>query len=514
MANRYSIETIFKAVDKISAPVSRMQKKIKEMTEAGQKRIQKLSDTTWAWAKGLTAAGSIVSGAFITAAAGVGLFVTETNKANQEIMNMSKAMGVQYDTTKAMEGILGSMTMNWENFTDLIEEQANKFGELKGTGEMKKLNEALALTNLNVAKLKKMNPEQQFIAIADSLVKMKDGQKAAFIADEIWGGEGNKIIQGLRARKMTVSQVIAEYQKYNFYTKEGQKATEDFNKAISPLGKIAQSAKSQIAAMVGGAMVPYINKAVEWAAANKELIQSKIAEWAQKFADGLAWVATNMDKIIYWAKMFAYVIGVFIALTTVLKTFVLIMTAVNLVMAANPIVLVVLAVLALVAAITYVIAQFVGWEKALKIVGAAILVMTGPIGWLIGAAILLYKNWDMVSTFFKNLWSGIVQTFQSAATMIGGVIDRIMGRVTSAINTVSSFGNKVKSFLGFGGGGSTASNAAAAGATVRGPQQRAANSVSETRTTSEVTILDKTGRAAVTKGPLGSNLKLQKSGGF
>ncbi|WNO24215.1 hypothetical protein Scuro_54 [Acinetobacter phage Scuro] len=273
-----------------------------------------------------------------------------------------------------------------------------------------------------------------------------------------------------------------------------------------------QSAKSQIAAMVGGALVPYINKATEWAAANKELIQSKIAEWAKKFADGLAWVVTNMDKILYWAKMFAYVIGVFIALTTVLKTFVLVMTAVNLVMAANPIVLVVLAVLALVAAVTYVIAQFVGWEKALKIVGASILVMMGPIGWLIGAAILLYKNWGTVSTFFKNLWSGIVQTFQSAAAIIGGVIDGIMNRVTGAIDKVSGFANKVKGFFGFGG--SAGGTAAAAGTTVRGPQQRAANTVSETRSTSEVTILDQTGRARVTKGPLGNGLKLQSSGGF
>lgn len=512
MANRYSIETIFSAVDKISAPVSRMQKRIKDLTDSAKRGLTRASDLTWKWAKGLTAAGSIVSGVFVTAAAGMGLFVTETNKANQEMINMSKAMGVQYDTTKAMEGILGSMTMNWENFTDLIEEQANKFGELKGAGEMKKLNEAIALTGLNINKLKKMNPEQQFIAIADSLVKMKDGQKAAFIADEIWGGEGNKIIQGLRQRKMTVSQVIAEYQKYNFYTKEGQKATEDFNNAISPLSKMFQSAKSQIAAMVGGALVPYINKATEWAAANKELIQSKIAEWAKKFADGLAWVVTNMDKILYWAKMFAYVIGVFIALTAVLKTFVLVMTAVNLVMAANPIVLVVLAVLALVAAVTYVIAQFVGWEKALKIVGASILVMMGPIGWLIGAAILLYKNWGTVSTFFKNLWSGIVQTFQSAAAIIGGVIDGIMSRVTGAIDKVSGFANKVKGFFGFGG--SAGGTAAAAGTTVRGPQQRAANTVSETRSTSEVTILDQTGRAKVTKGPLGNGLKLQSSGGF
>lgn len=511
MANRYSIETIFKAVDKVSAPVSRMQKKIKEMTDSATRGLKKASDFTWAMSKGLLAAGTAISGAFTTAAAGVGLFITETNKANIEMINMSKAMGVQYDTVKAMDGILSSMTMNWENFTDLIEEQANKFGELKAAGKMKKLSEAIAITGLKMAKLKKMKPEQQFIAIMDALVKMKDGQKAAFVADEVWGGEGNKIVQALRARKMTMSQVIEEYQKYNFYSKEGQKATEDFNKAISPLSKIAQSAKSQLAALTGAALIPYINKAVEFAAANKELIQSKIAEWAQKFADSLAWLVLNMDKIIYYAKMFVYVIGVFILLTTILKTFVLVMTAVNLVLAMNPVVLITLAIIALVAAVSYVVAQFIGWENTLTVIQIAILALMGPVGWLAAAALFIYKNWDVLAAFFKTLWTGIVGTFEWAKSSIMSIIDSVLEKISGAISKVSEFGGKVKSFLGFGGGGS---NASAAGSTVRGPQQRAANTISETRSTSEVTIKDETNRAIVTRGPLGNGLKLQKSGGF
>ena len=508
MANRYSVETIFKAIDKISAPVSRMQKRVRDFTESASKGLKKAADVSWGISKGFIAAGSAASGAFITAAGGVALFVTETNKANAEMANMSKAMGISVDMTRAMDGVLANSTMNWENFTDQIEEMRNKFGEMKGAGEMKKLTEALDVANLKWKDLKNLSPEKQYIKIMDTLVKMKDAQKAAFVADEIFGGEGNKITGLLRARGQTMTEVIEAYQKYNFYTKEGQKASEDFNKAIAPLSQIAQSAKSQIAGMIGGALVPYIKSATDWAAANKDVIQSKIAEYAQKIADSFAWLVTNFDKVMYYVRMFAWAIGIFLSLTLVLKTFVLIMTAVNLVMAANPVVLITLAIIALIAVVAYLIDRFVGWENALKIVGAAILVAMGPIGWLIGAAVLIYKNWESVSGFFKNLWGSVVGIFQGAKDMISIYIDGIIAKVQGLISLATSLPGKIGGW--FGGGGS----AETAGAAVSSPQQRTANQISEKRNTSEVTILAPKGAVKQTKGKMGQGLTLKHSGGF
>lgn len=505
MANRYSIETIFRAVDRITAPVNRMQQRIRTFTERAQRGISRVSDVTWNLTRGLGAAGAAALGAFTTAAGGVALFVSEVNQANAEMANMSKAMGISLDATRAMDGFLSNTTMNWENFTDQIEEMRNKFGEMKGAGEMKSLNEALGVANLKWKDLKNLSPEKQYIKIMDTLVKMKDAQKAAFVADEIFGGEGNKITGLLKARGMTMSQVIEQYKRYNFYTEEAQQMSADFIKALSPMQQMVRSVKDQLAALIGGALVPYIQQATIWAEANKEVIQSKIAEYAQKIADAIVWLSTNMDKILYWSGMFAKAIGVFLALTIVLKAFVLVMTAVNLVLAMNPIVLIVLAIIALIAVVTYIISRFVGWEKALKIVGTALLVLMGPIGWLIMAGIQIYKNWDKLKAFFVNLWAGIVGTFQSAKDMIAGIIDWIMNKVTGVITAVSNIASSVKGFFGFGG------SAEAAGAAVNSPQNRIAHNISETTNRSEVTITDKTGRAQMTGNP-GRGVKLKNSG--
>lgn len=526
MANRYSIETIFKAIDKISAPVSRMQKRIRDFTDSAANGLNKASSVTLLWSKGLAAVGSAVVGSMVTAAGGIALFVTETNKANAEITNMSKAMGISADMTRAMDGVLSNSTMNWENFTDQIEEMRNKFGEMKGAGEMKKLTEALGIANLKWKDLKGLSPEKQYIKIMDALVNMKDAQKAAFVADEIFGGEGNKITGLLRARGQTMTEVIKEYQKFNFFTKEGQKASEDFNKAISPLGQISQSIKSEIAGLLGGAMIPYIESAKEWAASNKELIKADISRlvanltklfeqlvpklaagesWIGKIADAVGWLAANTEGIKTWTKYIFMALGVFLSLTVILKTLALVMAVVNLVMAANPIVLITILVVALIAVVAYLIDRFVGWGNALKIVGAAILLAMGPIGWLIGAAILIYKNWDMLSGFFKNLWSGIVGVFQGAYNMISGYIDGLINKVTGLISMATSLPGKIGNF--FKGG-----SAEAAGSAVSSPQQRTANQISESRNTSEVTIKDETGRAKMTKGKPGRGVLLQHSG--
>lgn len=125
---------------------------------------------------------------------------------------------------------------------------------------------------------------------------------------------------------------------------------------------------------------------------------------------------------------------------------------------------------------------------------------------LIGLAIAIVANWDVVGPFFKNLWAGIVEAFVSAKNWIMGIIDDIIGGATRTIEKLAEIGGKVKSF--FGGGGSTDVNVNAK--SMQG--HRAANTSHTDR--SEVTIKDETGRAAVTKGNPGRGVLLPSSGKF
>lgn len=514
MAGKYSVETIFKAVDKMSAPVSRMQARISKFTRSAKDGISKVADVSQNLISKSIRMGTVLAGAFTGAVAGLSAFLTLTSQASAEINNMSAAMGVSAVTTRAVGGVLSSAGMNWENFTDQIEEMTNKFGEMKGLGEMKAVDESLGILNLKFKDLKNLKPEEQYIRIMDAAIKMKDAQKAASAVDMLLSGEANKIVGVFRARGQTMEEAIAQYKRYSLYTDESVKATEDFNRAMGPLNTMISSGKEQLASLIGGALTPYIKKATDWAAANKKVVNKELEKWAQRLSDSLVWLVTNADKILLWAKYIGVALGAFIAFVAILRTLILVMTAVNLVMAMNPIVLIVLAVTALVAAIGFLIYKFFGLEGvltaanvALHLIGAAILVMMGPVGWLIGAAVLIWKNWETVGPFFKTLWGGIVNVFMGAYNTIGGFIDNMISKITDLISMASKVGTAVKGFFSGGGG-----NAAAAGQKVSSPQQRTARSIEEKRNTSEVTIKDQTGRAKVTKGSLGQGVRLQHTG--
>ena len=284
---------------------------------------------------------------------------------------------------------------------------------------------------------------------------------------------------------------------------------------LNSLKSAVEGVKISIFSMSSGPLADAIEKTTEWVRVNEKLIATNVGGF-------LANLINNFSNIVKWMKRIGIGLAVFFTLATILKTLALILTVVNLVMAANPIVLIILGIMALIAAIAAVIIwwdeltqAFLESGKAMDIIVAGIGFLMGPIGWLIAAAALIFKHWEPIKAFFKDLWAGVVNIFDSAIDKIMGVVDRVKGAASAIVDTISNIGGGVADFFGFGddvqtsGGGST-------GPQVVSPQERVARSIEEQRTTSsaEVTIRDESGRAEVTGGSLGPGLSLQPSGAF
>jgi TP901 family phage tail tape measure protein len=292
-----------------------------------------------------------------------------------------------------------------------------------------------------------------------------------------------------------------------------------------------EGVKISIFAMNEGPLKEVVDRMTAWVRTNKELIATKIGGFLKLLID-------NFSNIVKWGKRIGIAVGIFISLVTILKTFVLVMTAVNLVMSLNPIGLIVLAIAAAIVAIAALIfwwdeikAAMISFGQAIidKVitafnwlkevftglpgpVQAAIAVLAGPIGWLIGAASMVMDNWEPIKSFFVNLWDGVVNIFNSAAGIITGIVERITGMASTVIDTVSSFGSGVSDFFGMGDESANAQVQSAA--QIVSPQERIARNIEEKRTSAEVTISDRTGTAQVSNSTMGSSLKLQQTGGF
>lgn len=287
--------------------------------------------------------------------------------------------------------------------------------------------------------------------------------------------------------------------------------------------------------MSSGPLSDAIERTTEWVRANEEVIASNLGGWIAKIID-------NFQSIVTWVKRIAIGIGIFLAFSVVLKTFIAIMTAVNLVMALNPITLIVLGVVALTVALVAlgvylwsIRDKFIALGKAIvdKVIAgvtwlkdtflglpgpvqAAIALITGPIGMLAAAGTLITENWEGITDFFTDLWGGVTATFEGALSSITDIADKVKNVASGIVDRISSIGGGVASFFGFGDDEEEGQRSGATGPQVVSPQERTARSIEETRTSSaaEVTIRDDTGRAEVTSGFMGPGVSLQPSGGF
>lgn len=514
MAGRFAIETVFKAVDKISKPFSKMQQRVRRGTDKITDRLKRMNAPLTKFTKGLASAsksailkgGSALAGGILAGAAAM----TVLNNKMRTTVTLGQSIGASAALLENLETAIAPAGFELDNIVDLIEEMNNKLGESAGLKEITPVTESLGILGLKFKDLQKLKPEQQFKKIADAALQMEDAQKAAAAADILMGGEANKLIGILRQQGRTVDEIIAKQQKYNARTDEGRQGAVKFADQMGKTLNLIRSLADEIAGLVGGNLTPMLAKFTEFVRLNQKLIKTKILDFFEqvKIKGKAAWEWLNeegrlksigttimqLGGLIATATAFlaehgdtaAVLIAGLVALNAVLTTFTAVMAAVNVVMALNPIGLIVLGVTALVAAF---------------------------------AAMVAYR--DEISSFLKELapdW--LVDYWMLIPNAIGDAIDMIGKGITEIkkLADIDPIGG-VKSFFGFGDEeGEAAEKRAANRGQMVSPQERTARTIEESRTTNtaELLIRDETGRAEMTsKRPTpGIALTLSGSGGF
>jgi TP901 family phage tail tape measure protein len=478
MAGRFTVEAVFKAVDKMSAPVKRMSSGMGKFTrgaERGLKRVDKQLGKLTAGAKkfgaGLVAGAAIVGAAFAnitnagadfgravgSAAAKFGPEVTRMSDTFKELKATAREVGAttQFTATQAAEGLnflakagfsaqfsMASLAkivdfataseMEFAEAADIASDALGAFGldsddEAKKMKGLERVMDVMALTanktNVSVTELfesvKKAGPiaatagvdVETFSAtmgvLASNGIKASEAGTAAKNITLALAGVGNKaattfgklgikladangnmrdqfdVMDDLRGKlktmgtlekvnvlnaifgKLSVSAASklldGTGKKVRALRKDLQAAggsskrmadfiRDDVRGSLDGLNSAIEGVKIAIFDMNEGPLKDAIDKMTLWVRTNEALIASGIGNFFLMIID-------NMEEIIATAKKVGIALGIFVALTAILKAFILVMTAVNLVMALNPVGLIVLGVLALIAAITLL----VGW---------------------------------------------------------------------------------------------------------------------------------------------------------
>lgn len=518
MAGRFSVETVFKAVDDITKPFKKMQQRVRRGSEKMAHHINQINVPLTKLTKGMAKLGSraLVAGtgaltAGITAAtaAMVGL-----NRATSKNVQLAKSVNASAGFVENLAGAIRPAGFEVDNVIDLIEEMNNKLGESAGLKEITPVTESLAILGLKFRDIKKLKPEDQFKAITDAALKMKDAQKAAAAADILMGGEANKLIGILRTQGKTLDEVIKKQQALNFITDEGRAGAVAFDAEITRTKRLISTLAFEIAGLVGGGLTPLLAKMSAYIVANKALIKTRILEFFDKMqvkakqawewlneegrlknitrtlSDFASIMVKTVGFLAQHGDKVAILVGGLFALNGILTTVTASMALLNVVMLANPVVLITTAVIALIAAV---------------------------------AALVAYR--DEVSEFLKGFapdW--LVDWLMSLPNALGQVIDLLKAAYREAVILADKVQNlnpvgRVKQFFGFEDEqGSQQIDAVAGRGMMISPQERTARTIEESRTTStaELTIRDETGRGELSskKPAPGIALNLAGSGGF
>lgn len=236
-------------------------------------------------------------------------------------------------------------------------------------------------------------------------------------------------------------------------------------------GSAVDAVKVKAFGLTGGPLKQAIDRMTKWVELNGDAIATGIGEF-------ILYLIENFDELAAKVSFVAKAIVAFIAFTAVLRTFISIMTLVNLVMLANPLGLIIAGVVALIAAFTALVVWIDDIKAGFDKLPAAIQFLLAPIGLLIDAIKFIKDNIGVIGDAISGLGSllGLTDEDEAAAE-----------RAAKLQRT-----------------------------SVAGPMQRGVGAMERSLQVerSEITIKDETKRAAVSAGTLSPGVSLQPSGGF
>lgn len=424
---------------------------------------------------GILAAGSAAA----VAAGSMFLYVNSVAQADAQVRTLAESVGANVKEIEYLSAAIAPLGMDFEKAVDLQEEFVNKWGESralvnKGLADGMELKEATdeavggmkdayAMLGLDLAESIKKPADVAAKEFYDAILKHGNNAEAQSAADIMLGGDANKIFGHLRKEGFkTMDGLNERFGALDSRTDESRANLEKFASSMNFIKFATSSLSKEFAGLLGGALQPVVEKAQEWMKANKQLVGVKLKEWADNIAKSIQWVINNFEQIVFWTKTIAVAVGVFMGLAAVIKAVTIATTIFNLVMMANPIVLIVAGVALLAAGFYYLIKRMGGvtgiWEKVKTAFGAGINFIKSIIQSvdnffaenpimnfimpIIGVPRLIIAHWSSISGFFSDLWGGVKNITSTVITAIVGFVTNMP--IVTAFTTVFS---KVIAFL-------------------------------------------------------------------
>lgn len=331
MARGDRVEVVIAAVDKVAAPIRKINRQIESLT-APVRKVQRAFrslareahlDKVGTALRGIGRAVGRLAIAGVAGLGAVGFAIERLSNRGDKIAKFTRRLQANAQAYQELEFAADREGISNEEFAKSFEKLARNVGDLKaGTGEM-----ATLLTKVDPAFAKTLmrttDMGEAFDLAIKKLGSFKDPMKQASLAAAFFGRSGAKMIQLANVGADGIDKLRKRARELGFVmSDETLAASEQLNDDLTDL----RATVFGLWTVIGGRLMPIVSRIVDritaWTAANQEWIKTKAVEYVEKlYEKGVLvynWLVETIPKVVEMVEKMGGLKTVAIALGVVL----------------------------------------------------------------------------------------------------------------------------------------------------------------------------------------------------
>jgi TP901 family phage tail tape measure protein len=347
-------------------------------------------------------------------AAGLSSLAVRTAAAGDDLGDLSARTGVAIETLQSLSEVASRAGVDQAGLAGALQKLNRGLAEAAngGTGDL-----APALRQLGIS-MRDANGEIRNAAdllpeLADAFARNENQALRTRLATELFGRTGEQLIPMLAEGSAALREGQERFRRYGYSLAPVAEALSEADGQFKDMALSVRGLADAIGAQLAPVLGPIAARMADWVAANRELISSRVGEWAERASASFAAFFADrgpLDRL----EGFASAIGSVVEAVGGVQ---------NLMIGFG-----VLAVAPFLAALVSIAAAFGPLLAALGSLALA-LGAGSPAGLAIlafaGLAALLISNWRPVADFFRGLWADITAIFDAAWARLQPVVEAI-----------------------------------------------------------------------------------------
>ena len=361
------------------------------------------------------------------------LIAKNTAASGDQFDKMSQKAGISAKTLSQLSHAANMSGVSTEQFGANILKLNQQIASAATGNKSAQLAFKRAGVNIRDSAGKLKTADQVMLEMSDTFKKMPEGIYKSDLAMAVFGKSGADMIPLLQGGSESIKDLMTQADELGMtFSNDEAVAGAEFCDSLDLLKKSARGLTNTIGKQLIPVITPLIQSLAKWITANRELISNKIAEFLEKFKAILPQIKNFLTGVWNGINKTADAMG---GWTPILKYSGELFLGIKSIQFASWLKTTGKAALGLSKSFKKVIPVL--FRFGLALFANPIGLVIAGIAALVAAGYFLYKNWDKIVAYIKNMWNGVKTFFSEKFASITKLFDD--GFINGILNLLKNF---------------------------------------------------------------------------